>query len=100
MFDWNGLGPAVNQAAQGHHDHRQAQKGQEGDQGQARADRQHRGCNQEGPDASIHQVHEGGTSYHSYGQQIIGCAGHHIAGRVPVVEFGRHPLKVVVQLVS
>ena len=82
------------------HGNRQTEEWPQGEERQPRADGEHGGCNQEAPYASIHQVHEGGTSYHSYGQQIIGCAGHHIAGRVPVVEFGRHPLKVLVELVS
>ena len=40
-----------------------------------------------------------GPGHHPDGQQVVGRAGHHIAGRVSVVEFGRHPLQMSVELV-
>ena len=93
----DGLGPAMHQTAQGDHDHRESQEGEKREQGQPGADAQHRGCNQQGPDASIHQVHERRPRDHAHREQIVGGAGHHISGGVSVVEFGRHPLKMTVE---
>ena len=93
----NGLGPAVDQAAQRDHDDREAEQREEGQGRQAGADRQHGGCNQEGPDASIHQIHQRRTGHHPNRQKVVGRAGHDIPGRVAVVEFRRHPLEMLIE---
>ncbi len=83
--------------AEGHHDQRQAQKRQEREQCEPGADGQHRGCNQESPRASIHHIHERGSGHHAHRQEVVGRAGHDVAGGIAVVELGRHALQMAVQ---
>ncbi len=41
-----------------------------------------------------------GPGHHPNRQQIVGCARHHITGRIAIVEFGGQTLEMLVELVA
>ena len=82
-----GLDPlrlAVDRAAEGLDRHRDERQRQQRDQGQHRVDRQHQRDRHDEHHGGAGHVHHGGPDHHPHRVQVVGGAGHQVAGAVGV----------------
>ena len=78
----NPLRLAVDSAAKGLDRHRDERQRQQRDQRQHRVDRQHQRDRHDEHHDSAGHVHDGGSDHHAHRIQVVGGAGHQVAGTV------------------
>ena len=76
----------VDHAAEEDHDQRKPEHGEQGEQRQRGPDLGHGGYDQHGTHGGVHQVHERRTGHHAQRGEVVGGAGHDVAGGMPIVE--------------
>ena len=75
-------------------------QGQEGDQRELGADGQHEDEGSDGEDQGVGRIHDGGAEQHADGVEVVGGAGHDVAGAVALVVGVGETLKVGEEVVA
>ncbi len=96
----NAFEAAVNPVSEVLNDHRSRGKGNEGEEGQLGADAIHEGQRGTGEDQRVGAVHDRRAEQLAHGVQIVGGAGHDVAGAVGVIVAGRLPFEIGEKIVA